>query len=77
MLFANDHDAGRNFVFDLRDPLHPRLANSFTDMAGSLCVWLLADLILFLMWPPFQPRVKALDQGSSEREFVRQGLPTS
>ena len=23
MLFANDHDAGRTFVFDLRDPVHP------------------------------------------------------
>jgi hypothetical protein len=34
MLFANDHDAGRTFVFDLRDPLHPRIETSFTDMAG-------------------------------------------
>jgi hypothetical protein len=34
MLFANDHDAGRTFIFDLRDPLHPKLARSFDDMAG-------------------------------------------
>ena len=34
MLFANDHGAGRTFIFDLRDPLHPKLAHSFTDMAG-------------------------------------------
>jgi hypothetical protein len=34
MLFANDHDAGRTFIFDLRDPLHPSLAHSFNDMAG-------------------------------------------
>ena len=34
MLFANDHDANRSFIFDLRDPLHPRVATSFTDMAG-------------------------------------------
>jgi hypothetical protein len=36
MLFANDHDAGRTFVFDLRDPLHPKLVTSFTDMAGYM-----------------------------------------
>src|ERR1700690_3337363 len=24
MLFANDHDVGRTFVFDVRDPLHPK-----------------------------------------------------
>lgn len=34
MLFANDHDAHRTFVFDLRDPLHPKIATSFTDLAG-------------------------------------------
>ncbi len=36
MLFANDHDAGRTFIFDVRDPLHPRIAASFTDMAGYM-----------------------------------------
>ncbi len=36
MLFANDHDAGRTFIFDLRDPLHPKIAVSFTDMAGYM-----------------------------------------
>jgi len=35
MLFANDHDAGRTFIFDVRDPLHPKIVTSFTDM-GSL-----------------------------------------
>jgi hypothetical protein len=35
-LFANDHDAGRTFIFDVRDPLHPSLATSFTDMAGYM-----------------------------------------
>jgi len=34
LLFANDHDANRTFVFDLRDPLHPKVAASFTDLAG-------------------------------------------
>jgi hypothetical protein len=34
MLFANDHVAARSFIFDLRDPLHPKVATSFTDMAG-------------------------------------------
>ena len=34
MLFANDHDAGRTFIFDLRDPLRPRLAASFGNLAG-------------------------------------------
>ena len=36
MLFANDHIAGRTFIFDLRDPLHPKVAASFTDMAGYM-----------------------------------------
>jgi hypothetical protein len=36
MLFANDHEAGRTFIFDVRDPLHPKVANSFTDMAGYM-----------------------------------------
>src|ERR1700683_2826495 len=36
MLFANDHDAGRTFIFDLRDPLHPKTVTSFTDMAGYM-----------------------------------------
>ena len=36
MLFANDHDAGRTFIFDVRDPLHPKTATSFTDLAGYM-----------------------------------------
>jgi hypothetical protein len=36
MLFANDHDAGRTFIFDLREPLHPKIVTSFTDMAGYM-----------------------------------------
>lgn len=36
MLFANDHYAGRTFIFDVRDPLHPRIAASFTDMDGYM-----------------------------------------
>jgi len=36
MLFANDHEAGRTFIFDLRDPLHPKTVTSFTDMAGYM-----------------------------------------
>jgi hypothetical protein len=36
MLFANDHDAGRTFIFDLHDPLDPKIAASFTDMAGYM-----------------------------------------
>ena len=34
MLFANDHDAHRTFIFNLNDPLHPKTAASFTDLAG-------------------------------------------
>src|SRR5215475_10399790 len=34
MLFANDHDAGRTFIFDVRDPLHPAIEASFTDLGG-------------------------------------------
>lgn len=36
MLFANDHDAGRTFIFDVREPLKPRIVTSFTDMAGYM-----------------------------------------
>ena len=36
MLFANDHDVGRTFIFDVRDPLHPKIHASFTDMAGYM-----------------------------------------
>lgn len=34
MLFANDHDADRTFIFDLRNPLVPKIAASFSDLAG-------------------------------------------
>ena len=36
MLFANDHKAGRTFIFDVRDPLHPKIVTSFTDMDGYM-----------------------------------------
>lgn len=36
MLFANDHDVGRTFIFDVKDPLHPKVAASFTDMDGYM-----------------------------------------
>ncbi len=36
MLFANDHDAGRTFIFNLTDPLHPKVETSFEDLAGYL-----------------------------------------
>jgi hypothetical protein len=32
ILFTNDHGADRTSLFDLRDPLHPRIAGSFTDV---------------------------------------------
>ena len=35
-LFANDHDIGRTFIFDVNDPLHPKIVTSFTDMAGYM-----------------------------------------
>ena len=34
LLFANDHLAGRTFIFDLREPLRPKIATSFGDLAG-------------------------------------------
>lgn len=34
LLFANDHLAGRTFIFDLNDPLHPKVRTSFSDLAG-------------------------------------------
>ena len=33
-LFANGFDAGRSFIFDLRDPAQPRLAGEFGDLEG-------------------------------------------
>jgi hypothetical protein len=36
MLFANDHYAGRTFIFDVRDPLHPKTVASFTGMDGYM-----------------------------------------
>ena len=36
MLFANDHDAGRTFIIDARDPRHPKVAASFSDLAGYM-----------------------------------------
>lgn len=34
MLFANDHDANRTIIFDLRHPLMPRVATSFKSLGG-------------------------------------------
>ncbi len=36
MLFANDHDIGRTFIFDVNDPLHPKTVTSFTEMNGYM-----------------------------------------
>ena len=36
MLFANDHDVGRSFIFDVRDPRYPKIAASFSDLAGYM-----------------------------------------
>ncbi len=36
MLFANDHDAGRTFIFNVRDALHPTVETSFTEMASYM-----------------------------------------
>ena len=33
-LFANDHVAGRTFIWDLRDPVNPKIVASFTDLDG-------------------------------------------
>lgn len=34
MLFASDYSAGRTFLFDLRDPVHPKLAKTFLAVDG-------------------------------------------
>src|ERR1700735_2078818 len=36
MLFANDHIAGRTFIFDVRGALQPKVVTSFTAMAGYM-----------------------------------------
>ena len=33
-LFANGFDAGRSFIFDLSDPVRPRIAGEFGDLEG-------------------------------------------
>ena len=33
-LFANGFDSGRSFIFDLTDPVHPRIAGEFGDVEG-------------------------------------------
>jgi hypothetical protein len=33
-LFSNDHDAGATAIFDLRDPLHPKVRTRFEDLGG-------------------------------------------
>lgn len=34
MLFANDHDANRTIIFDLRKPLEPKVSTSFVNLGG-------------------------------------------
>lgn len=34
MLFANDHDANRTIIFDLRKPLEPKISASFKNLGG-------------------------------------------
>ena len=34
MLFANDHDSNQSVIFDLRDPLKPKVAARFSSMGG-------------------------------------------
>ena len=34
LLFANDHMSGQTAILDLRDPLHPRVHASFSDLDG-------------------------------------------
>ncbi|MEP7131072.1 MAG: hypothetical protein ABI770_08080 [Sphingomicrobium sp.] len=34
MLFANDHDANKSVIFDLRDPLKPKVAHYFQSLGG-------------------------------------------
>jgi WD40 repeat protein len=33
-LLANQHDSGKTAVFDVRDPLHPKLLHTYGDLAG-------------------------------------------
>jgi len=35
-LFANGFRSGQSFIFDVRDPAHPRLEHQFTDLAGMM-----------------------------------------
>lgn len=34
LLFANDHEAGKTAIMDVRDPLHPRVHATFGDLDG-------------------------------------------
>jgi hypothetical protein len=36
LLFANGFGSGQTFIFDLKDPAHPRIADQFGDVAGMM-----------------------------------------
>lgn len=68
MLFANDHDAGRTFIFDVRDPLHPKTATSFADMAGYMHPHSYVRLPNGNVLATFQHAHTAHGQGQGQRE---------
>jgi len=37
MLFANDHDVGRTFIFDVRNPLQPKIRYVFLPIWPATC----------------------------------------
>ena len=57
MLFANDHDIGRTFIFDVRDALHPKIVTSFTDLAATCTRIPTCGCRTATCWRPFSTRI--------------------
>jgi hypothetical protein len=72
-LWANGFDAGRTFLFDLRDPLHPALQTSFGDPDGFTHPHSYARLPNGHLLATFQQRAGAHDATGGLVEFDREG----
>jgi hypothetical protein len=52
LLMANGFEAGRTWVFDLRDPLRPRIVASFGDLDGYMHPTLTSGCRTLTYWRP-------------------------
>jgi hypothetical protein len=71
-LLANDFHAGRTWLFDLRDALHPRILTSFGDVAGYSHPHTFVRLAGGRVLSTFQYRAAA--KGSADSGDMRDGM---